>query len=132
MAARRQTGAAKKVLDAVLGVEPDHVYALRGRVNLLITVGVPRAAVNDAQRLVTINPSSVRDRLLLVRAYAAAGDRRQVDRTLWSAFHDIPASQDLYEALRSHLQRTAGSEAVNSVDREFQQQQDTKFTREFF
>jgi predicted Zn-dependent protease len=132
MALRGQLPEAKKVLDAILQIEPDHVYALRGRVNLLIRAGMPRAAVNDAQRLVTITPSSVRDRLLLARAYAAVGDRRQLDRTLWNAFHDIPANHDLYEALRSHVQRTSGAESVHSVNREFQQQLDTQFAREFF
>jgi hypothetical protein len=132
MALRGQTLPAKKVLDAILEKEADHVYALRSRVNLKLRAGMHNAAVIDAQRLVTIDRSSTRDRLLLAQAYAAAGDRRQVDRTLRNAFHEIPADQDLYEALRLHVHRTAGPEAARSVDAEFEHQQNAKFSREFF
>jgi Flp pilus assembly protein TadD len=121
-----------RVLDEILKKEADHVYALRALVNLNITAGMPRSAVTAAQRLVTISRSSVRDRLLLARAYGAMGNRRQVDRTLWDAFHDIPANRDIYEILRAHVQRYAGADGVTSVDAEFEQQQDTQLVREFF
>ena len=89
------------------------------------------AAVSDAQRLVSVLPKSPRDRLLLARAYAAAGDRRQLDRTLWDAFHTIPANRDLYEALRAHVAKFGGADAVSNVDAEYRQQQDTELVKEF-
>ena len=122
---------AKQLFDAILAKEPDHVYALRGRINLEIRTGAAKAAIVDAQRLVSVVPRSARDRLLLARAYEAAGDRRQVDRTLWDAFHEIPANLMLYEALRDNVQKSGGPEAAAQVTAEFQQQQDTDLSREF-
>jgi predicted Zn-dependent protease len=129
---RGQYGEAKRIFDAVLAREPDHVHALRGRINLEIRMGAARAAITDAQRLVSVSPRSARERLLLARAYAAAGDQRQVDRTLWDAFHEIPANFLLYEALRAHVVKSGGAEAVARVDAEFRQQQDVELARGFF
>lgn len=131
IALRGGAAQAKQLFDAILAKEPDHVYALRGRINLEIRTGTARAAITDAQRLVSVVPRSARDRLLLARAYEAAGDRRQVERTLWEAFHEIPANVVLFEALRDHVQRTSGPEAAAQVMAEFQQQQDTSLSREF-
>ena len=131
LALRGQQRVAKQLFDAVLAKEPDHVYALRGRINLEIRSGAARAAITDAQRLVSVTPRSARDRLLLARAYSAAGDQRQVDRTLWDAFHEIPANLILYEALRARVERSGGPEAAARVDAEFQQQQDVDLSREF-
>ena len=129
---RGQYGEAKRVFDAVLAKEPDHVHALRGRINLEIRTGAPKAAIKDAQRLVSVSPRSARDRLLLARAYTAAGEKRQADRTLWDAFHEIPADFLLYETLRAHLVKSRGAEAAAGVDTEFQQQQDVELYRNFF
>ena len=126
-----RTAEAKELLDTILKMEPDHVYALRARINLEIRTGKAKAAISDAQRLVSVLPKSARDRLLLARAYAAAGDRRQIDRTLWDAFHQIPANRELYEALRAHVAKFDGSEAVSNVDAEYRQQQDVELAREF-
>jgi predicted Zn-dependent protease len=123
---------AKRIFDAVLAKEPDHVHALRGRINLEIRMGAARAAITDAQRLVSVSPRSARERLLLARAYAAAGDQRQVDRTLWDAFHEIPANFLLYEALRAYVVRSGGAEAAARVDAEFRQQQDVELARDYF
>jgi predicted Zn-dependent protease len=123
---------AKRVFDAVLAREADHVHALRGRINLEIRMGAARAAITDAQRLVSVTPQSARERLLLARAFAAAGDQRQMDRTLWDAFHEIPANFLLYEALRAHLVKAGGAEAAARVDAEFRQQQDVDLVRDFF
>ena len=131
LALRGELSQAKTLFDQILAKEPDHVYALRGRINLEIRTGAARAAITDAQRLVSVVPRSDRDRLLLARAYSAAGDHRQVDRTLWEAFHEIPANLRLYETLRAHVERTGGPEAAARVDAEFQQQQDTDLSREF-
>ena len=130
MALQGQRTEAKKLFDAVLANEPDHVYALRGRINLEITTGQAKAAIVDAQRLVSVVPKSARYHLLLARAYAAAGESRQVDRTLWNAFHNIPANVLLFEALRAHVQRSSGDDAAERVTAEFQQQQDAELSRE--
>ena len=95
-------------------------------------MGAARAAITDAQRLVSVSPRSARERLLLARAFAAAGDQRQVDRTLWDAFHEIPANFLLYEALRAHVVKSGGAEAAARVDAEFRQQQDVELARDFF
>jgi predicted Zn-dependent protease len=131
LARKGELSQAKTLFDQILAIEPDHVYALRGRANLEIRMGSSKAAVIDGQRLVSVVPQSARDRLLLARAYAAAGDKRQVDRTLWEAFHAITADLTLYETLRTHVERFGGPEAVARVDAEFQQQQDTDLSRDF-
>ena len=132
LALRGQYREAKRVFDAVLAREPDHVHALRGRINLEIRMGAAKAAITDAQRLVSVSPRSARERLMLARAFAAAGDQRQMDRTLWDAFHEIPGDFLLYEALRAHVVRSGGAEAVARVDAEFRQQQDVVLARGFF
>lgn len=131
LALKGERAEAKRLFDAILSREPDHVYALRGRINVEITTGNAKGAISDAQRLVSIEPDNARDRLLLARAFAAAGDSRQVDRTLWDAFHEIPADFETYEALRAHVQRTAGADDVRAVDEEFQQQRDVALARDF-
>jgi predicted Zn-dependent protease len=131
LALKGQRSQAKRLFDAILEREPDHVNALRGRINLEITIGNAKAAIVDAQRLVSVLPRSARDRLLLARAYAAAGDSRQVDRTLWNAFHEIEADFEAYEALRAHVARTEGADAARQIDEEFQRQRDVALAREF-
>jgi predicted Zn-dependent protease len=131
LALKGEVSQAKTLFDQILAKEPDHVYALRGRINLKINTGAARPAITDAQRLVSVLPRSARDRLLLAHAYSAAGDQRQVDRTLWDAFHEIPANLRLYEALRTHVEGSGGPEATARVDAEFEQQQDTDLSREF-
>ncbi|MCH8614682.1 tetratricopeptide repeat protein [Sphingomonas sp. SM33] len=126
-----QQAEAKQLFNTILEKEPDHVTALRGRINLEIRSGQAKAAITDAQRLISVMPKSGRDRLVLANAYAAAGDARQFDRTLWNAFHDIPANFELYEALRAHVARTQGPQGVQSVDAEFAQQRDVSLAREF-
>jgi hypothetical protein len=80
---------------------------------------------------VSIEPKSDRDRLLLARAYAAAGNEREVDRTLWNAFHEIPANLQLYEALRARVLKSNGPDAAHALDEEFSQQRDVSVAREF-
>ena len=81
LALKGEVSQAKTLFDQILAKEPDHVYALRGRINLAIKTGAAKRAIIDAQRLVSVVPRSAQDRLLLARAYSAAGDQRQVDRT---------------------------------------------------
>lgn len=129
-----QTGRAaeaKQLLDTILKMEPDHVYALRARINLELRTGKAIAAISDAQRLVSVLPKSARDRLLLARAYSAAGDVRQLDRTLWDAFHEIPANRDLFEALRAHVAKVDGPDAAKGVEEEYRHQQDAQLVKDF-
>ena len=131
MAQSGRAAEAMRLFNGILEKEPDHVYALRARINLEIRAGKALAAVTDAQRLVSVMPKSARDRLLLARAYDAAKDRRQLDRTLWDAFHEIPGNRDLYEALRAHVAKSGGPDAARSVDDEYAHQKDVELAREF-
>lgn len=119
------------ILNQVLSIEPDHVHALRARIDLLVRTGSAKAAIRDAQRLITIQPNSADDRLRLARAYAQSGDLRQYDRTLWQAFHEVPGREKLYKALRSHETRKKGDEAVRRIDEEFKLQRSKILMREF-
>ncbi len=55
-----RTSEAQQLLDAILKLEADHVYALRARINLEIRTGKAMAAISDAQRLVSVLPKSAR------------------------------------------------------------------------
>lgn len=126
-----RTDAARKLFNAVLAKEPDHVYALRGRTELEISNKQARSAVRDAERLVTIEPNSAEDRLLLARAYESGGDTRGSIQCLWDGFHDIPANEQMYQALRSAVAKRSGEAAAAQVDAEFNHQRDVQFEREF-
>lgn len=118
---------AKVRFDAVLAFDSGNATALRGRSELELRTGNAAAAIEDAQKLVTVLPNSARDRLLLARAYAAAGNRPWADRTLWTAFNDIPANETIYAALRSS---TAGnSDALNDLQAEFDRQRSNALSR---
>ena len=119
--------AAKNRFDAVLAFDPGNATALRGRAELAIRTGNARAAVEDAQKLVTLLPNSAADRLLLARSYAAAGDRAWVDRTLWTAFEAIPADEKIYAALEAS--RKGDPEATRNLREEFDRQRDAKSNR---
>lgn len=119
--------AAKPRLDAVIAFDPGNATALRGRSELEIRIGRFNAAIEDAQKLVTVLPNSARDRLLLARAYAAAGNKPWTDRTLWAAFQDIPADESIYSSLRSS--RNGNAEAMNELQAEFERQRDAKLNR---
>ena len=55
-----RTREAQQLLDAILKLEADHVYALRARINLEIRTGKAMAAISDAQRLVSVLSKSAR------------------------------------------------------------------------
>jgi predicted Zn-dependent protease len=117
-------GAAKSRFDAVLDFDPGNSTALRGRAELELRTGKADKAIEDAQKLVTVLPSSARDRLLLARAYTAAGNRPWAERTLWAAFQDIPGDEGVYAALRS--MKNGNEEAMNELQAEFERQRDAK------
>ena len=125
-----QLDAARDRLRRILKLDPDNVDALRARVRLSLVTKVPSSAVNDAQKLVSLTPNSVSDRLLLAQSYTANGDDRNSRRVLWEAFHDIPADRHIYGALRDRLARRGDLDSVRKVDAEFADQKRATFMKE--
>ena len=119
--------AAKARFDAVIAFDPGNATALRGRSELEIRTGNAAAAVVDAQKLVTVLPNSADDRLLLARAFSAAGNKAWMERTLWSAFQDIPADAHIFAALQSI--KKGDPNAINDLNAEFGRQRDSKLNR---
>jgi tetratricopeptide (TPR) repeat protein len=120
-------GAAKSRLDEVIAFDPGNATALRGRAELELRSGNAEMAIVDAQKLVTVLPTSDRDRLLLARSYAAAGKKDWANRTLWTAFQDIPADYPIYVAL---LQVRKGDvEATHDLQEEFDRQREASVFR---
>lgn len=117
----------KARLDSVLAFDPGNATALRGRAELELRTGNAKAAIDDAQKLITVLPNSARDRLLLARAFMAAGQKDWADRTLWTAFQDIPADESIYDALRES--RSGDAEAMNEIQEEFERQRDAKLSQ---
>jgi len=115
---------AKSRFDAVLAFDPGNATALRGRSELQIRTGNPAAAVLDAQKLVTVLPNDADARLLLARAFSAAGNKPWMERTLWTAFQDIPANDHILAALQSTKQND-----IAELQSEFARQRDNKLNR---
>jgi len=120
-------GAAKARFDAVLAFDAGNATALRGRSELALRTGNAAAAVLDAQKLVTVLPNSADDRLLLARAFAAAGNKAWMERTLWSAFQDIPGDEHILAALQST--RKGDRDATDELNAEFARQRDNQLNR---
>jgi tetratricopeptide (TPR) repeat protein len=120
-------GAAKARFDAVLAFDPGNASALRGRAELQLRLHNPQAAIVDAQKLTTVLPNSASDRLLLARSYVAAGNKPWFDRTLWSAFQDIPADEQLLAALETT--KKGDPDATRQLQEEFDRQRDAKLSR---
>jgi len=119
LALQGRAAEAKRLFDLVLDVEPDQVAALRGRTALEARSGLTGQAVIDAQRLVTLRPDSGQDRLLLAQAYLAARNGREVRRTLWQAFQDMPEDEQILSALKSVLASTGDVEGERRLNDEF-------------
>jgi tetratricopeptide (TPR) repeat protein len=118
---------AKRRFDAVIAFDPGNATALRGRAELQLKTGNAADAIIDAQKLVTVVQDSAPDRLLLARAYAAAGNAGWVQRTLWTAFQDIPAEPSIFLALAGT--RKGDAEGLRDLQAEFVRQRDAKLTR---
>ena len=114
--------AAKSRLDAVIAFDPGNASALRGRSELELRTGHADDAVIDAQKLVTVLPTSAQDRLLLARCFAAAGKPDWVRRTLWTAFQDIPGDEHIYAALAA--MRKGDVDGTAELQEEFARQRD--------
>lgn len=118
---------AKSRFDAILAFDPGNATALRGRAELALRMGHSADAVTDAQKLVTVLPGSARDRLLLARSYAAAGNSPWVNRTLWTAFQDIPGDETIFAALATT--RRGDPDAIRHLQEEFDRQREAKVGR---
>jgi hypothetical protein len=81
----------------------------------------------DAQKLVTVLPNSADDRLLLARAFAAAGNKSWMERTLWAAFQDIPGDERIMAALQST--KKGDPAAIQELNAEFARQRDAQLGR---
>jgi predicted Zn-dependent protease len=123
--------AARARVHDVLLLDPDNVEALRARTRLNLMTKARPAAINDAQKLVSLTPASAGDRLLLAQCYQANGDDRNARRVLWDAFNEIPADPNVYAALRNFLARTGDMDSVQKVDSEFAEQKKAMFTKIF-
>lgn len=121
---------AKELFDQVLEAEPDQIDALRGRAGLEARTGISRQAVIDAQRLVSATPNTGEDRLLLAQAFRAAGNRREVVRTLWQAFQDLPDDERVCAALKSVLAATGDVEGERRLNDELADHRKSKLTKD--
>lgn len=119
--------AAKQRFDAVIAFDPGNATALRGRAELELKTGDRRSAVTDAQKLVTVLPSSARDRLLLAKCFAAAGETQWSNRTLWTAFQDLPGDESIYQALLES--KNGNTDVQHDVQEEFARQRDARLSR---
>lgn len=121
-----QVQQAKSLFDAVLQREPDQIDALRGRSALESRLGMNRQAIVDAQRVVSVTPKTGEDRLLLARAYFAAGNKGSVRRTLWDAFQDLPDDERVFAALKSVLVSTEDLDGARRLEGESADEQSKK------
>jgi len=116
--------AAGRRLDSVIAFDPGNATALRARTELELRTGKAKEAVEDAQKLVTVVPRSAADRILLAKAYDAAGNSAWANRTLWTAFRDIPGNDSIYGALR--LKKNGNTDELADLQAEFDRQRDAQ------
>jgi predicted Zn-dependent protease len=119
--------AAQARFDAVLAFDAGNATALRGRAELALRAGHAASAVLDAQKLVTVLPTSADGRLLLARAFAAAGNKAWMERTLWTAFQDIPGDEHIFAALQST--KKGDRDGLDELNAEFTRQRDSQLNR---
>lgn len=122
---------AKVRFDQILAIDSHNEQALSGRAEMYLNSDQARSAVFDAQQLVSIRPRSTQARLLLFRAHLAADERREAERTLWDAFHEIEGDSEIYRTLRLHTARAKQTDRLKQIDEEFAAQQDEKLARVF-
>jgi tetratricopeptide (TPR) repeat protein len=130
LALQGRVAEAKSLFDGVLDVEPDQVDALRGRSALLARTGMAKQAAIDAQRLVSVTPTTGEDRLLLAQAYLAAGSARDVRRTLWQAFQDLPDDERVVAALKTALVSSGDLDGARRVNEEYAAERMARLTKE--
>ena len=72
----------------------------------------------------TVLPNSAADRLLLAKAFSASDNKAWADRTLWTAFRDIPANDTIYAALRAS--KKGKPDELADLQAEFDRQRDAR------
>jgi predicted Zn-dependent protease len=120
---------AKQRFDAVLAFDSGNATALEGRADLFLRTSNAAAAVRDAQKLVTVMPTDADARLLLAKSFMAADNKPWADRTLWSAFQEIPANQKIFAALLAT--RRGDANGTLELQEEFARQRDANLSRGF-
>lgn len=123
-----RTAEARRRLEAILREDADNVDALGTMALVLLRVGDKSQAVNVARKLVAVDPVTVDNRFILARVLDESGDRDSARRALWDGFHDIPASERLYTALRAYLGND--SDAKQRLDDEYADQRDRKLMQD--
>jgi tetratricopeptide (TPR) repeat protein len=127
-----QTGRSKDGLarlDQVLELDGANREALRARALLRSATGSHKGAIEDAQKLVSVDDKSAPVRLLVARIYAAAGDQDSARRTLWEAFHDIGEDRTIFDALRPVVAKVDGAQAAARLSQEYYDKRNEKLTR---
>lgn len=124
-------GAAQRRVDAILKLDGDNVEALRTRAELNLIRKQSTSAINDARKVVSLSPTTASDRVLLARTHVANDDPRAAGRVLWEAFRDLPANPLIYATLRKFLARSNDIDAIRKLDREFADQRQAVFKKEF-
>ena len=124
-------GAGLERINGVLVVDPGQLDALRGRSKLRSRQGEHKGAIEDAQKLVAADRSSSQARLILFQTYVAANRNEDARRTLWDAFHDIPANRAIYEVLAVVVQKNNGPTAARRLAEEFDDQRNVELIRSF-
>ena len=121
---------ARQRFDAVLSFNSGNATALKGRADLFLHTGNAGAAVRDAQKLVTVVAQGCRRAAAApARSFLAADNKAWADRTLWSAFQEIPASQTIFIALLAT--RKGNPDATRELQEEFARQRDANLSRGF-
>jgi tetratricopeptide (TPR) repeat protein len=116
-------------LDEVLEIDGANREALRGRALLRSKAGSHKGAIEDAQKLVSVDDKSAPVRLLVARIYAASGDHDGARRTLWEAFHDIGEDRTIFDALRPLVMKSDGAQAAARLSQEYYDKRNEKLTR---
>lgn len=119
---------ARSSLERLLNEDADNDVALSALAPLLLAIGDHGQALNVARKLVTVEPTEVDPRLGLARAYELAGDQAAATRTLWDAFHDVPAEERIYTALRAKL--GGDDDGLRRLSGEFDDQRKRKLMQE--
>ena len=121
-------GEARTRLQAILDIDQTNVDALRAMAELLLASGDKAQALNYARRLVTVDATTPQSRFVLARVFDVSGDHDSARRSLWDAFHEITASEQIYRALRASL--GSDSDAVSRLDHEYADQRDRQLMQD--
>ena len=125
-----QTQPARQILDRILGDEADNATALSARSRLLSRSGDHRAAIIDAQRLVTSYGTVADYRVLLADIYRASRDRRGAERTLWDGYRDLPGDESLYREVRRVLVARGDNGALVRFEADYNEEKFSRLKKE--